>query len=216
MGVFPAVRSHGRRTARRARGLVGPDFRRDRSAERRRRRSTAIAFRRRKPNCAASEDLHSVGGEKFGARRRRSRSRTLGRHQEAQGHRRRSSRGGLCAQRHRHAGPGGFARCASASMSRTTAWKATGLIRPPRPADAGAAADWRPADPDCRERRPLDAALRIAPAIDGGIFPDSGAAGRGQDPHRRAHDLRPRRRGKNGRRHRQQPQGHPQPARRGR
>ena len=43
----------------------------------------------------------------------------------------------------------------------------------------------------------------------------SGAAGRRQDLHRRADDLRPRRGGKDGRGHGEQSQGHSQPARRG-
>ena len=54
----------------------------------------------------------------------------------------------------------------------------------------------------------LDAAIRVAGAIEGGLFPIQGTAGRWQDPYRCAHDLCPRAGGQNSRRDCQQPQGY--------
>ena len=64
--------------------------------------------------------------------------------------------------------------------------------------------------------RLVEFAIRAVLALDRSRPPDPGPARRRQDLHRRAHDLSSCvRRGHEGRRHRRQPQGHPQPPRRG-
>ena len=193
---LPAARAAGRGAARRAAGDRGPRVRRARRgrharrpASRQARSSTATAIRAQEMEIREDDELKLQDGASVRRGRGASigeRGRSTSRRAGARG---RPSVSGVRARRRVDRTRCSKARCMR--LAERGARTASASVRPRSAVPARRRGCRRPAVRAARRTRsPPDFAIRIATDLDRTHAGDSGAAGRGQDLHRRADDLR--------------------------